>query len=277
MKHISTTEKIFNTELLSLRRARANKREKSWLINRCIEDVVERILDVNRKFDSILIIGTELLQTELKIALPKDKYNKITHINCVTELNVRNSFDLVISILRLQTENNVYEMISKIHKNLKPDGLFIAAMFGGNTLNELRQVFYKTDNKIFSGLTPHIYPMTTYKQAAELLVKSGFNQPVVDSDRITVNYSNLNRLINDLRDLGETNVLNTQSKQQLTKTYLNTLTKHYKSTYSREDGKLKCTFEILWLTGWIPHISQQKPLKPGTPKVNFESLFNKNK
>ena len=254
-----------------------SKRAQSWLINRCIDDVVERIIDVNRNFDSILIIGADSLESQLKKALPKDKYNRIECINSITELNERGNFNIVISLLRLQTEDNVAEVLIKIHKNLKPDGLFIAAMFGGNTLTELRQVFYKTDNEIYGGLTPHIYPMTTYKQAAELLVRSGYNQPVVDSDRITVNYSNLNRLINDLRDLGETNVLNSKSKQILTKTYINSLTKNYLSSHSRKDGKLKCSFEILWLTGWIPHISQQKPLKPGPPKINFETLFNKNK
>ncbi|MDG1667033.1 MAG: hypothetical protein P8H55_07675 [Hellea sp.] len=277
MKHVSTTEKIFNTKLIALRRARAGKRAQSWLINRCVDDVVERIIDVNRSFDSILIIGANSLEDQLKKALPKDKYNKIKCINSITELSERGNFNIVISLLRLQTEDNVAEVLIKIHKNLKPDGLFIAAMFGGNTLTELRQVFYKTDNEIYGGLTPHIYPMTTYKQAAELLVRSGYNQPVVDSDRIAVNYSNLGRLINDLRDLGETNVLNSKSKQNLTKTYINSLTKNYLSSHSRKDGKLKCSFEILWLTGWIPHISQQKPLKPGTPKINFETLFNKNK
>ena len=277
MKHVSTTEKIFNTKLIALRRARAGKREQSWLINRCIDDVVERIIGVNRNFDSILIIGADSLEGQLKKALPKGKYNRIECINSITELNERGNFNIVISLLRLQTEDNVAEVMIKIHKNLKPDGLFIAAMFGGNTLTELRQVFYKTDNEIYGGLTPHIYPMTTYKQAAELLVRSGYNQPVVDSDRITVNYSNLNRLINDLRDLGETNVLNSKSKQILTKTYINSLTKNYLSSHSRKDGKLKCSFEILWLTGWVPHISQQKPLKPGPPKINFETLFNKNK
>ena len=277
MKHVSTTEKIFNTKLIALRRARAGKREQSWLINRCIDDAVERIMGVNRNFDSILIIGADSLEGQLKKALPKGKYNRIERINSITELNERGNFNIVISLLRLQTEDNVAEVLIKIYKNLKPDGLFIAAMFGGNTLTELRQVFYKTDNEIYGGLTPHIYPMTTYKQAAELLVRSGYNQPVVDSDRITVNYSNLNRLINDLRDLGETNVLNSKSKQILTKTYINSLTKNYLSSHSRKDGKLKCSFEILWLTGWIPHISQQKPLKPGPPKINFETLFNKNK
>ena len=107
MKHVSTTEKIFNTKLIALRRARAGKREQSWLINRCIDDVVERIIDVNRSFESILIIGADSLEGQLKKALPKNKYNKIKCINSITELNERGNFNIVISLLRLQTEDNV--------------------------------------------------------------------------------------------------------------------------------------------------------------------------
>jgi len=132
-------------------------------------------------------------------------------------------------------------------------------MFGGDTLTELRQVFYKTDENILGGLAPHIYPMASYTQAAVLLSRAGLNQPVVDTDRFTVSYGEFKTLISDLRDLGETNVLKASPKKFLTQNYWTQLKENYHELFSREDGKLLCSFDILWLTGWVPHESQQKP------------------
>lgn len=142
-------------------------------------------------------------------------------------------------------------------------------MFGGDTLTELRQVFYKTDEDIMGGLAPHIYPMANYTQAAGLLSRAGLNQPVVDTDRFTVSYGKLETLISDLRDLGETNVLKERPDTVLTQNYWAQFKKNYQKMFSREDGKLNCSFEILWLTGWSPHKSQQKPLKPGSANIHL--------
>jgi len=122
------------------------------------------------------------------------------------------------------------------------------------------------------GLAPHIYPMANYTQAAGLLSRAGLNQPVVDTDRFTVSYSEFETLVADLRDLGETNVLRARPKKTLTRHYRTKLKKNYESMFSKSDGKLICSFEILWLTGWVHHDSQQKPLKPGSAKM---SAFSK--
>lgn len=271
---------IFDESLLALRRARAAKRGTSFLMQRCLEDATERLLDVHRNFKNILILGSSDLETYLKANLPAQKFETIITCETVASLPSKADFDLVISCLRLQSENDLPGAIIQLRHRLKADGLFIASMFGGDTLSELRQAFYKTDESILGGLTPHIYPMADYSQAAGLLSRAGLNQPVIDTDRFKVTYNRFERLISDLRDLGETNVMLSRHDQPLTRGYVTALGQNYRDKFYHEDGKLICSFEILWLTGWVPHESQQKPLKPGSATVSLAEgliLSRKNK
>lgn len=265
---------IFDTRLLKLRRARAAKRPTSFLMERCLSDIAERLMDVNRQFQKALILGAAGQEEKLKALLPADKIRDITLCQTLKTLPDDSDCDLVISLLRLQSENDLPGAIIQLRQALKPDGLFIAAMFGGETLTELRQAFYKTDEDILGGLAPHIYPMANYSQAAGLLTRAGLNQPVIDTDRFSVSYSALETLISDLRDLGETNVLTARQSHNLTRSYKATLQKHYAEISSREDGKLTCSFEVLWLTGWAPHQSQQKPLAPGSAIMSLDEALN---
>jgi len=273
MTDVKAPPEIFDTRLLALRRTRAARRPESFLMRRCITDVADRLLDVNRNFGKVLILGNPAIGEALNANLPKQKLGAIKHSEALESLPPENDFDLVLSFLRLQSENDLPGAIIQLRQKLKPDGLFIAAMFGGDTLTELRQVFYKTDEDLLGGLTPHIYPMASYAQAAELLSRAGLNQPVVDTDRFTVSYAKLETLISDLRDLGETNVLNESPKTALTRYYWRQLKDNYQKLFSRPDGKIRCSFEILWLTGWAPHESQQKPLKPGSANVSLEQAL----
>jgi len=270
MSDAKAPPKIFDTKLLQLRRLRAWRRPESFLLKRCIADAADRLMDVNRTFEKVLILGAESLGQDLCAELPPEKIGIIRIVETLDNLPADTDFDLIISLLQLQSENDLPGVIIQLRQRLKADGLFIAAMFGGETLTELRHVFYKTDEHIFVGLAPHIYPMADYSQAAALLGQAGLNQPVVDMDRITVSYSALDRLISDLRDLGETNVLISRQDKIITKRYWAALKKNYANMFSRKDGKLRCSFEILWLTGWAPHESQQKPLKPGSATISLK-------
>lgn len=268
MTEVKAPPEIFDTRLLVLRRARAAMRGRSFLLQRALADAADRLLDVNRNFKKVLILGSDI-SDGLNAKLPKEKLGHIIFCETLKDLPHDNNFDLVLSLLRLQSENDLPGAIIQLRQRLTADGLFIGAMFGGDTLTELRQVFYKTDENILGGLVPHIYPMASYTQAAELLSRAGLNQAVVDTDRFTVSYGELKTLISDLRDLGETNVMKAQSKTALTETYWRCLKENYQNMFSRKDGKLNCSFEILWLTGWVPHESQQKPLKPGSAKTHL--------
>lgn len=265
---------IFDTRLLTLRRKRAANRPFSFLTERCLSDVADRLMDVNRQFQKVLILGAAGQEKKLNALLPPEKLKDITLSQTLEALPNESDYDLVISLLRLQSENDLPGAIIQLRQTLKPDGLFIAAMFGGETLTELRQSFYKTDEEILGGLAPHIYPMANYSQAAGLVSRAGLNQPVIDTDRFVVSYSAFETLISDLRDLGETNVLKARQSRNLTKLYTASLKRNYSELFSREDGKIRCSFEVLWLTGWAPHESQQKPLAPGSAIMSLEEALN---
>ncbi|MEP3888972.1 MAG: SAM-dependent methyltransferase [Hellea sp.] len=265
---------IFDAKLLKLRRARAAKRPVSFLMERCLSDVADRLMDVNRNFGKVLIVGAPAQKTELIALLPPEKVGDLRLSESLETLPAAADYDLVISLLRLQSENDLPGAMIRLRQTLQPDGLFIAAMFGGETLSELRQVFYKTDEALLGGLAPHIYPMANYSQAAGLLTRAGLNQPVVDTDRFTVSYKAFETLISDLRDLGETNVLTARRPHSLPRGYIPALKSNYADLFSRGDKKLICSFEILWLTGWAPHESQQKPLKPGSAKMSLDEALN---
>ena len=277
MTEVKAPPEIFDTSLLALRRKRAAKRPGSFLIKRAIADAADRLLDVNRNFEKAIIIGAPSLKDALFAKLPEQKITQVLFCETLEHLPSENDFDLALSLLRLQSENDLPGAIIQLRQKLKPDGLFIGAMFGGETLTELRQIFYKTDEDLLGGLAPHIYPLANYTQAAGLLYRAGLNQPVVDTDRFTVSYRKIETLISDLRDLGETNVMKARSKTIITKNYWVKFQENYLDMFSRQDGKLTCSFEILWLTGWIPHDSQQKPLKPGSAKIKLEDALKARK
>ena len=132
---------------------------------------------------------------------------------------------------------------------------------------------YKTDDEVLGGTTPRVFPMITHTQAAPLLTRAGLNLPVVDMDRFMVKYSQLEKLISDLRNIGATNILLNRSSKNLTRKYYRRLNSHYQDMFSDND-KLNASFEILWLTGWAPHHSQQKPLKPGSAKMRLADALN---
>jgi len=270
MRPAKAPPKIFDEDLLVLRRRRAAKREGSFLLDRCVADATERLLDINRNFEKVLMLGPKTMAHVLISRLPPEKILKFTICETLEELPQASDFDLVLSLLRLQSTNDLPGSLIQLSQKLKADGLFIAAIFGGDSLAELRQVFYAVDEHLLGGLSAHIYPMANYTQVAGLLSRAGLNQPVVDADRFTVSYSRFDTLISDLRDLGETNVLIERRKTPFSRRYKSDLETSYKQLFSREDGKLNCSYEILWMTGWKPHESQQKPLKPGSAKMPLE-------
>jgi len=264
---------IFDSHLRTLRISRAARRMSkggiSFLLTRCLDDVAERMLDVNRRFETVYLIADFDIRAELISRLPTDKQPKaFFFLGSNYNLPKQPKADLILCLLTLHNKDNPPDDIMHMAKHLKEDGMFIAACFGGDTLTELRQSLYKTDDEILGGTTPRIFPMITHSQAAPLLTRAGLNLPVVDMDRFDVKYSRLETLISDLRDIGATNILCNRSSQTLTRAYLARLKSNYQDMFGKT-GKLKSSFEILWLTGWAPHPSQQKPLKPGSAKMRL--------
>lgn len=179
------------------------------------------------------------------------------------------SVDLVTSLLNLHWTNDLVGALIQIRRALKPDGLFLGALFGGETLTELRQSLLQAEIEVFGGAGPRVSPFADAIDGAGLLQRAGFALPVADIDRVTVRYDHPVKLMADLRAMGETNVLFDRNRRPLTRTVLGRMSELYAERFALPDGRIPATFEIISLTGWAPHESQQKPLKPGSAKMRL--------
>jgi SAM-dependent methyltransferase len=179
------------------------------------------------------------------------------------------SLDLVVSTLGLHWTNDVVGALIQIRQALKPDGLFIGALLGGSTLTELRQALTAAEDEILGGAGSRVSPFADSRDAAGLLQRAGFALPVGDVDRVNVSYEHPLKLLADLRQMGETNVLADRHPRALTRTLLARASEVYAERFAGPDGRVPATFEIVTLTGWAPHASQPQPLKPGSAKMRL--------
>jgi len=174
------------------------------------------------------------------------------------------SLDLVVSALSLQFVNDLPGTLIQIRRALKPDGLLLAALIGGETLTELREAFAQAESEVEGGISPRVAPFADLRDMGALLQRAGFALPVVDSDKVIVRYRSVFDLMHDLRRMGATNILHERRRKPLRRATLARMAEIYARRFADVDGRLRATFEIVWLLGWAPHESQQKPLKPGS-------------
>ena len=171
------------------------------------------------------------------------------------------SFDLAVSLLSLHWTNDLVGALVQARRALKPDGLFIGALFGGATLTELRQSLLQAESELSDGAGPRVLPFADALDAAGLLQRAGFALPVSDVDRITVRYDHPLKLMSDLRAMGEANALFDRPRRPLSRRVLARMSEIYVERFGLEDGRVPASFEIITLTGWAPHASQPQPLK----------------
>ena len=174
------------------------------------------------------------------------------------------SLDLVVSAFALQTVDDLPGALIQIRRALKPDGLFLAALLGGDTLAELRESFGVAESELTGGVSPRVAPFADLRDMGTLLQRAGFALPVTDVDRVVVRYSSPLALMADLRRMGAANPLVERRRVPLRRDVLARVLEVYAERYSDPDGKVRASFDIVWLSGWVPHESQQKPLKPGS-------------
>ena len=181
-------------------------------------------------------------------------------------------FDLAISLYTLQSVNDLPGALIQIRRALRPDGLFLAALFGGDTLKELRQCFALAESEVRGGVSPRVAPFADVRDLGGLLQRAGFALAVADSERLLARYQNLLDLARDLRTHGQTNVLAARSRHFLGRRVLAALEACY-AAHHASDGKFNATFETIVLTGWAPHESQQKPLRPGSATTRLSDAL----
>jgi SAM-dependent methyltransferase len=278
---------IFDRMLLRSRRRRAAALgPTTFLLDRVAEDVGDRLATVLRHFDLALDLGTpgdavrRVLAASGKVGtviaadvLAHSDAAADTSLKVVADaeaLPFRDaSLDLVVSALALQFVNDLPGALIQIRRALKPDGLFLAALAGGDTLTELRQAFAAAEAEVEDGVSPRVAPFADLRDLGALLQRAGFALPVTDVDRVIVRYASPLALMHDLRRMGATNVLAERRRRPLKRATLARLLEIYGARFADPDDRIRATFEIVWLLGWAPHESQQQPLKPGSAKARL--------
>jgi SAM-dependent methyltransferase len=184
------------------------------------------------------------------------------------------SLNLVVSLLSLHWTNDLVGALIQIRQALKPDGLFIGALFGGSTLSELRQCLTQAEAELTDGAGLRVSPFADVLDAAALLQRAGFALPVADIDRVTVRYKSALDLIRDVRAMGESNALVDRARKPLSRAVLGRAAELYHVLFSESDGRVRATFDIVSITGWAPHPDQQQPLRPGSAKMRLADALH---
>jgi SAM-dependent methyltransferase len=263
---------LFDRALLRARQNRAQRIEPAtFLLDRLAEDMEERLHAVLRDFSDVAEIWTpgELLRKP-----SRDRFKSIAQIKLepsgkeVLALQP-DSLDLVVSALAFQFVNDLPGVLAQLRRALRPDGLLLAAMIGGDTLTELRQSFAAAEAECEGGVSPRVAPFADLRDVGALLQRAGFALPVTDVDRVVVRYDSAFALMQDLRRMGATNVLVERRRTPTRRATLLRMAQIYAERFSDADGRIRATFDVIWLSGWAPHESQQKPLKPGSAKAGL--------
>ena len=270
---------IFDRRLLRARRERARVLgPETFLLDRVAAELGERLSAVLRTFERAVDLGTptdavrRVLAASGKVATivaaEPDARHQAPALSVAADEEALpfadGALDLVVSALSLQFVNDLPGTLIQIRRALKADGLLLAALIGGDSLTELREAFAEAESEVEGGVSPRVAPFADVRELGALLQRAGFALPVVDSDRLTVRYPTALALMRDLRRMGATNVLSERRHTPLKRATLARVADIYASRFADADGRLRASFEIVWLTGWAPHESQQKPLKPGS-------------
>jgi SAM-dependent methyltransferase len=278
---------VFDRKLVRARRDRAaaNFGAHSFLVERAGSELLERLEGIERTFTLALDLGCHtgtlrrlsearnlpgfIVSSDLSPAMTAQASSPRLVADEERLPIADESVDLILSVLSLHWVNDLPGALIQIRRALRPDGLFLGAIFGGETLTELRQSLMDAESEIEGGVSPRISPFTDLQDGGSLLQRAGLALPVMDSDRITVRYDHPLKLMAELRGMGETNALLERRRTPMKRATLMRACEIYQKRFGLPDGRVPATFEILYLSGWAPHESQQKPLRPGSAQTRL--------
>ena len=280
---------IFDRHLLRIRKSRAaaGMERTTFLLDHVATDLAERLSLINRRFALGLDLGAH--GTRLADAIGQTgKVTRLLRAPIIPELagpaddngiagdedtlgQGPASLDLIVSALGLQLVNDLPGTLAQIRRALKPDGLFLAAMLGGRSLEQLRAAFASAEIAVTGGLSPRVAPFADVRDLGALLQRAGFALPVTDSDSLTVTYPDPLALMRDLKAMGASNMLTDRRKTLMRRDLLAAACHQYRQQFGLPDGRVPATFEIVTLTGWAPDASQQQPLRPGSAKASLQA------
>jgi SAM-dependent methyltransferase len=280
--------RIFDRHLIETRRRRAvalSTKGSDFLHRHAVDDIMDRLGAVKRRFPIALDIDSQLplmadrLIAEnhsdrvVRIGQRPDALAGDRHLAVIADEELlpfaAGSIDLAVSVVALQFVDDLPGALGQIRRALKPDGLFMAALLGGETLNELRTAFTAAEAELLGGAAPRVAPFAEVRSLGALLQRAGFALPVVDQDRLTVRYADPFALMRDLRAMGASNALVERSRRPLRRDVLFRTAAIYRDRFADPDGRIRATFDLIFLSGWAPDPSQQQPLAPGSAKVRL--------
>lgn len=276
---------IFDRAIVRMHRARAAAFPAAgrFLVHETRVRLADRLDDIKRRFETVLDLGCgdqdlaailaatgrnpQIISADLAEAFAGGQAGVV----CDEEMLpfARESVDLVIAALTLHWVNDLPGCLLQIRHIMKPDGLLLAAMWGGETLKELRESLLQAEIETVSGASPRVSPFTDVRDAGGLLQRAGLGLPVVDSDILTVTYPDMFALIRDLRAMGETNAVRDRRRNFTGRATMLRAAAIYRERFGDREGRIPASFQLLTLTGWSPHESQQKPLRPGSGKISL--------
>jgi SAM-dependent methyltransferase len=268
---------LFDHALLDARRRRALAAGNAadFLYRLAADDLADRLAAVKRRFPLAVELGSPSPLVRERL-LASGQVDAVVRIDRLAETGADivadsetlplkpASVDLAVSLLWLQWAHDLPGVLTQLRLALRPDGLLLAAFLGGETLNELRAAFAAAEAELTGGASPRVAPFAGVRAVGALLQRAGFALPVVDYDRHTVRYDAAPALMRDLRAMGAGNVLRERSRRPLTRRLLARVAAIYAERFAGADGRIPATFDIVWLSGWAPHASQQRPLAPGS-------------
>ena len=254
---------LFDQDLLARHLARADRSLHRFLAERLAAEVVERTTPILRSFAHTLVTGP----------LAGAAQETLQAAGCFGALHLAPGavpeFGCIISLLELQTADDPVGVLIQQRRRLKPDGLLIACLFGGASLSELRAAWLTAESDVTGGASPRVAPMAALRDIGGLLQRAGFALPVADQDRTVLRYADPLALMREVKGLGLSNMLHGRSRRPVTRGLLLRAAAAYQEIAGDPDGRVRATAELIWLTAWAPHESQQQPLKPGSAKMRL--------
>ena len=269
--------RLFDAERYAVQRTRADMQAVQPIMQELYARAVDNMLDIQRRFPTVAAIGID--DAWLQPALDEAGYE--TQLNVISPDWLSNeilplepaSCDAIVSVFGLHAVNDMVGAMIQIRRALKPDGMFLALMPGPATLQELRDSLAHIEAQQLGGIAPRIAPFLEIRDAGNLLNRAGFALPVTDSDMLTLTYSGLKPLHADLRAAGQGNMLAARDGKPLSRRFYRDLEAHYRTHYAGEDGRLNASLEVVSLTAWTPHASQQQPAKRGSGEVSLKDFL----
>ena len=268
---MSEAHHIFDRAVHVARRAAATGEAAALLDQRIAEELAERLAIINRSFADTALVAAHP-DTSREILVQSGKCFNISVLspspddilNCADE-----SLDCLVSLLDLQTINDVPGHLAQAARALRPDGLALFAFFAGETLRELREAWLTAEAELTGGATPRVAPMIDLRESGALLQRAGLALPVADMDRVTLRYDNALALMAEIKAAGFSNPLIGRNPRITPRRLVQRVAEIYQERFADPDGRIRVTLEVAWAMAWKPHPSQQQPLKPGSAKMRL--------